>query len=263
MKRRATGMFPIILMFIAVIAVFFLFISPFLGGGYSLHSDAQIKKDQKTLQAYQEANSAEDVSNKIATASYQIELQIRKENGLPIDNQLFFRRSALIGDSMSEGLVAYGLLDSANVFAAIGRRIKTSDAEIDAAIAFHPEHVFMQFGMNDLIYYRGDPAPFIADYEAMITKIRQALPNAHLYVIGIHPLQEHGMSATPSLRNYTAYNQAMKEMCERDDLTYVDTSILISASSTYEFDGLHPQEPFYSDWLDLMVMCLQKKEAES
>ena len=71
------------------------------------------------------------------------------------------------------------------------------------------------------------------------------------------------MSATPSLRNYTAYNQAMKEMCERDDLTYVDTSILISASSTYEFDGLHPQEPFYSDWLDLMVMCLQKKEAES
>lgn len=261
MKPQQFKKLQSISVFLLLFFIIVLLCKPFFPHHDTLATDQEVKKGLQSLKESQAALDQDVISSKIANASYQIELQIRKESGLPIDQKFQFKRCALLGDSMASGLVDYRLLDPSNVFAQRGRRIQTSEAEIKAAIAFHPQHLFIQFGMNDIIYYRGDCNAFIKDYEAMLDKIETALPNTSIYVIPIQPIQPKAIKSQPALSGYLEYNKAMQALCERRKLTYVDVTALITPSSPYEFDGIHPKMPYYSDWVNLMIMAMKQSKA--
>lgn len=164
-----------------------------------------------------------------------------------------FGNAVILGDSIVEGLYAYQLLDANQAIYKRGRRINNCDEEINKAIQLSPDAIFLNYGMNDLIYFRGDAQRFVAAYEETVNYIRRKLPHTSIYVNSILPIDAHAIASTPSFAYVDAFNQALQAFCEKENLMFIDNSKLLKDSLDYEFDGVHPKSSFYPLWLEHML----------
>lgn len=249
-KKRLNSRRTISIILLVLIVVCVLhFISP---AEYHLVGNKQVDdnltKLNKTISALDNAK----IDAAISKAAFNVKIKQSGGDEGQLDNRLVFSKSALIGDSMAEGIVDYRILDSSNVFAERGKRLETADDLFASAISARPENLFIEFGMNDLIAYRGKEKPFIKEYLSKINQLKKELPNTNIYVVSISKISPLGIQEKPALKNFTGYNKAMKEMCRKEKINFVDTTLLFDSSSEYEFDGIHPKEPFYSNWVKLM-----------
>lgn len=248
-KKIVSKKAVLIAAFLLILIAIIHFIMP---AEYSLADDDKVEKDFKTLNNHIEALDKKQINATISKANFDVKLQEVGGNKGKLDNRFIFSNSVLIGDSMAEGIVDYRILDSSNVFAKRGKRLATSEELFDQAIKASPENLFIEFGMNDIISYSGKEKPFIKEYKGIIKKLKKELPNTNLYVVSISTISPLGIKNKPSMKNFTGYNQKMKEMCKQENITFVDTTLLLDNNSGYEFDGIHPKEPFYSNWVKLM-----------
>ena len=238
---------------IIALVLFLVFIFHFImPAGYTLEGDKKVKSDLNSLNNYIKSLDGGKIDSAISKANFDIKLKKVDGNQGKLDNRFVFSNSALVGDSMAEGIVDYGILDSSNVFAKRGKRLSTSKDLFNQAINASPKHLFIEFGMNDIIAYRGKVQPFIDEYKGVLRDLKKKLPNSKLYVVSISTISQLGIKNKPSMQNFTGYNSAMKKMCKEENVTFVDTTLLLDSNSGYEFDGIHPKEPFYSNWVKLM-----------
>jgi len=164
-----------------------------------------------------------------------------------------FGNAVILGDSIVEGLYAYQLLDANQAIYKRGRRINNCDEEINKAVQLSPEALFLNYGMNDLIYFRGDAQLFIAAYEETVNHIRRKLPHTSIYVNSILPIDAHAIASTPSFAYVDAFNQALQTYCEKENLMFIDNTKLLKNSADYESAGVHPKSSFYPLWLEHML----------
>lgn len=135
-----------------------------------------------------------------------------------------------------------------------GLSIAAADEQIETAIGLNPMTIFMAFGSNDLEMYEGDAASFIEAYRVQIKKLQEALPDSPIYINGILPLTQAAIDAIPALGNYPQYNEALQEMCQELDCTYIDNSFIVADdASMYEPDGEHVIRDYYPKWLTYMA----------
>ena len=238
----------VILVVIVLVGVLH-FIHP---AGYCLEGNSQVKEDFTKLNKNIAALDSDQIDLAISKAAFDVKLKQVNGNQDALDNRFVFSKSVLVGDSLAEGIVDYGILDSSNVFAKRGKRLVTSDDLFSQAISARPENLFIEFGMNDLIAYRGKEAPFIKEYKRIIKKFKDSIPSTNLYVVSVSTISPQGVAEQPSMKNFDGYNRAMKKMCKEENIHFIDTTLLLDGSSEYEFDGIHPKEPFYSNWVKLM-----------
>ena len=98
--------------------------------------------------------------------------------------QIFYNaRAMVIGDSTAEGLVAYGALYDTNVTWTRGRTIQYMTADLEKAINYQPNHLFLSYGANDLLSWCGNVEGYIGAYEKSISYIKSVLPNTKLYKV--------------------------------------------------------------------------------
>lgn len=161
-----------------------------------------------------------------------------------------FGNAVILGDSIVEGLYAYHLLDANQAIFKRGRRINNCDEEIAKAIQLSPDAIFLNYGMNDLIYFRGDAERFISAYQETIAYIKRKLPHAKIYVNSILPIDARAIASTPSFANVNAFNEALQKLCEQEKLHYIDNTMLLQNAADYENDGVHPKSNFYPLWLE-------------
>ena len=65
--------------------------------------------------------------------------------------RVFTEKGAVVcGDSMAEGLTAYGVLSNNNVVWHRGRRIDNMDKDLDKIKELKPNYLFLAYGSNDL-----------------------------------------------------------------------------------------------------------------
>ena len=239
--------------FIAVLVVLIICVLHFIHpAGYMLEGNGQVDEDLHKLNKNIAALDNDKIDSAISKAAFDVKMNNSGGCGEGPDNRFIFSKSVLIGDSLAEGIVDYGILDSSNVYAERGKRLESSDDLFSKAVGARPENLFIEFGMNDLIAYRGKTAPFIKEYSGIVKDLKKKLPNTNIYVVSISTISQEGIASKPSLKNFGAYNEAMKKMCKEEKINFVDTTLLLDSSSKYEFDGIHPQEPFYSNWVKLM-----------
>ena len=125
-----------------------------------------------------------------------------------------------MGDSLAEAFGDYQLVSSSNLLATRGRRTDNIDQEIATAISLAPRTIFLSYGMNDLEYCRGNAQRFIRQYKKQIQE----------------------------------FNEALKQMCEEEQITYIDNTALMDWSpAVYEIDGVHPKYSYYPIWLAHMA----------
>lgn len=202
------------------------------------------------------------VLEQLATRDYAtIEQQIRGIQErfalAQMDPNAFSARLAgtiIMGDSLSSGLLEYGLLPTNIVLAERGRRSDSIDGDVQTVIQYAPKVIFMQYGINDLTFCRGDAQRFIAQYSVQVEKLKAALPNTRIFINSLTPISQQSIAKNPNYGHVDEFNAALQTMCKKYEVTYIDNTTTIDFSKdVYEYDGIHPYFNYYKLWIMKMI----------
>ena len=116
-----------------------------------------------------------------------------------------FADCLVLGDSITQGLYEYGVLDQANVQADRGAGVSAGDNEkladhIVRAKEMKPSVLFLSYGMNDVGAQNGDADGFIKAYRPVIRDLKKSLPDTKIYVNSILPTAQIAIDQN-SIRN--------------------------------------------------------------
>lgn len=178
-----------------------------------------------------------------------------KNTGPEIDEE-YFSKTLFIGDSITEGIKAYGLLDDTNVLAVKGLTVLKAEKEIGAIAKRNPERIYILLGSNDLLYGM-DSEKFSSEYIEFVQLIKDKLPETKIYIQSIFPVSKEVEGKKPMLSNprIDEFNRELKKAAEQQGIGYIDISQLLKDDSgimnkDYTSDGIHVKYKFYSIWLD-------------
>ena len=111
---------------------------------------------------------------------------------------------------------------------------------------------YIMLGVNELGW--SSISAFIDGYSALIDLVREAHPEAQIYVIGIMPLGDKALSSGSWLTNDNVklFNSRILEMCAQKQVYYIDDFDLLAPDGKLApdaaVDGIHVQ-PEYSKML--------------
>lgn len=187
----------------------------------------------------------------------EIELAKESKSSSTTDKAAFqkaFRGNIILGDSVTEGISAYGFLPSDIVFSKIGASLASSGDLFTQAASTYPKNAFFAMGMNDMGNYRDNVDGFITEYEKYLKKFKKTSPKTKIFICAVSRPSDAAISKKSWLGNSEKYNKKIKEMCKKNKFTYIDiTSIFRDHPDFYEGDGIHASPSYYPYWLKIMA----------
>lgn len=170
------------------------------------------------------------------------------------DLKQIFENSVIMGDSISESLIEYNILNKSSVVAYKGRNTSTAKKDVNLAVNLYPSNIFMAYGMNDIPYFRGDANKFILSYEKLIQDLKSKLPKSKIYICSILPVQQKVIDEDKFYYKLDEFNNALKDMCNRLGLTFIESKdIVVKNPNLFEKDGVHMKIGFYPLWLRVLL----------
>ena len=228
-----------------------------------LRSNSPADTDNKVIKANISAISTFDYSKVISVEEQIKKLEDTESRGnFDVTKKLtkaqyrkIFGNSVVIGDSITEGLSAYGYLSDTQVFCKIGASVMYGEDLFASAAGTYPKFAFLSFGMNDMGNYTGHADMFIAKYMKLIKQFKKDSPETLIFVNGITPPNDSALAGNKILGNYKKFNNALKEMCKTMKLTYIDNNYIIEKHPEfYAGDGIHVSSEYYPLWLNNMIL---------
>ena len=163
-----------------------------------------------------------------------------------------FTGAAVVGDSIAEGFSVYDVLNASSVLSKIGVHLDELDDQISQLKELKPGVIFLALGMNDVPATNGDTEAFVEEYRAVLEKIQEEVPDAHIFVNSIFPVQDKAVEEEPALEKIPDYNSALAELSDSERIGFIDNSSLV-ADEYYEEDGIHFKADFYPVWAEHMA----------
>jgi len=180
----------------------------------------------------------------------------------------YFADAAFVGDSLTQGLQLYDILDT-NVIANKGINLQTiyNADKIRVAEGYtsvfaeleriQPNKIYIQLGMNDIAWRsEGD---FIRLYGELIDNLKNAHPSATLYIQSIFPVTGWYSQEDNGINNnkVNAYNALLMDLVAEKGCHYLDVhSALIDANGELPNesspDGIHLNAPYYKTWFNYL-----------
>ena len=207
------------------------------------------KVDTEQGLSYIRAAESEDITT-IEQKINQLERQDGGEDSRSYKEK--FASSIVMGDSIAEGFSEYDVLNASSVVSKIGVHLYELEEQGQEAADLNPQVIFLALGMNDVIATAGDTEQFLEQYEAVVAQLREAVPNAHIYVNSIFPVQDSAIEKEPELAQISEYNTVLRQMCDDLQLGFIDNTDLVQ-DQYYEEDGVHFKAEFYPLWADRMA----------
>lgn len=207
------------------------------------------KVDTEQGLSYIRAAESEDITT-IEQKINQLERQDGGEDSRSYKEK--FASSIVMGDSIAEGFSEYDVLNASSVVSKIGVHLYELEEQVQQAADLNPQVIFLALGMNDVIATAGDTDQFLEQYEAVVAQLREAVPNAHIYVNSIFPVQDSAIEKEPELAQISEYNTVLRQMCDDLQLGFIDNTDLVQVQY-YEEDGVHFKAEFYPLWADRMA----------
>ena len=158
----------------------------------------------------------------------------------------------VLGDSVAQGFAEYDILNASSVAAKIGVHLDGLDEQISKVKELSPGILFLYLGMNDVTATNGDTDRFVSEYKAVLARLREEVPDAHIFVNSIFPVQEKALKEEPLLEKIPEYNDALRELCDSQTVAFIDNTELVS-EWYYEQDGIHFKADFYPVWAERMA----------
>lgn len=228
---------------VAAAAVIILIV---LGVKGLLHRGADTSAGVEYIKA-EEAGDITAIEEKISLLEQQ---DGSGEDGRSIKER--FSGAVVLGDSVAEGFVEYDILNASSVAAEIGVHLDELDGQITKVKELSPGVLFLYLGMNDVTATNGDVDRFISEYKSVLARLREEVPDAHIFVNSIFPVQEKALEEEPLLEKIPEYNDALKELCDSETVAFIDNTGLVSEQD-YEQDGIHFKADFYPVWAEHMA----------
>ncbi len=163
-----------------------------------------------------------------------------------------FGSAVVMGDSISEGFAEFDVLNTSSVISKIGVELDDLDEQVEQLVKVNPQVVFLTFGANDILATKGDEKLYIEQYKALIEEIQTKLPETKIFINSIFPVQKMRVEEEPLFENIETYNKALREMCDKLQIAYVDNTELVN-ERYYETDGMHFKSDFYPIWARRMA----------
>lgn len=159
------------------------------------------------------------------------------------------KRAMVVGDSMAEGLSAYGVLDSSNVVWTRGWRIDMIDQDMPKIMAYQPNYLFLSCGSNDLLFWNGNVTKFIQSYEQVIQNIHSVLPNTVVIINSVLPVSQAAREKKPAFLHQELFNTELKKLADRLRIPFLENGqYLLEHENPYSSDGIHPKVFFFHEW---------------
>lgn len=199
----------------------------------------------------QEEQKAEELErSKDAQKAEKTERSQDKNDVRPVKER--FAGALVMGDSITQGLTEYRILNSENVVAKIGVQLTKLDYALEKAVSLNHKKIFLSYGMNDIEATRGNTDVFQKQYQEIIDYLKTHIPEAEIYVNSILPVKEKYIRKYPYYAQLDRYNEALQELCEEEEVTYIDNTTLVK-EEYYEPDGVHMIPKYYDVWLAHMA----------
>lgn len=168
-----------------------------------------------------------------------------------------FADCLVIGDSITQGLYEYAILDQANVQADRGTGVSKNSREklkehLIKAEEMKPEVLFLAYGMNDIEAQNGDPAGFVKAYKPVLEELKKALPDTRIYVNSILPAAQSAIDERPVFEKVPEFNARLKKLCKKENITFIDNTDLVK-QEYYADDGIHMSPSYYTEWVSRMA----------
>lgn len=218
----------------------------------------EILKIQEGISALKtlENKNISSIENNINKVREELSRESKREDKVAVkdevDINVIFKNTVFMGDSISEALSEYEMLQNSSVVATKGRDVIKAKQDINTVVNLNPQNIIMLYGMNDLLLFK-DTESFIKHYEELIKEIKDKLPNVKIYINSIFPVRSEVSNKEPSYENYDDFNAGLQDMCGRLSINFIDTAYLVKENNElYEQDGIHLIPKFYPKWLDII-----------
>lgn len=222
------------------------------------------------------SNSESESASSSASESQEVLTASQVVYGTPIPEtprvkSEYFDDALFIGDSISEGIELYQMMDNATVLAGKGLNPETiftktvvtgSDGTdktvIEALPDYHPNKVYVMLGANGLGWIAKDK--FINEYAKLIDAIKLAYPDIPIYIQSVLPVTAKYEQEKPEITNakIDEYNEAILALTKDKQVYYVnvaecfkdETGALPDEASPK--DGMHFGADYYQKWFDYL-----------
>lgn len=183
--------------------------------------------------------------------------------------QLPAQKNAVVflGDSQTEQAEWHELCNT-TAWVALNRGIAGDHvsgvlSRLDEAMRHQPRMVFLQIGINDLLF--GAHPEAVADqYELLVQRIRSANPGTQLVIQSLLPVNETFRYLSTDNRRITTLNENLQRIAERHALPYVDLYTPLADArgrlgAGYTTDGVHLNGDGYRIWMQTIMPFMPKE----
>lgn len=179
--------------------------------------------------------------------------EFRKVNLPPHTAKLF------IGDSMTEGFQLEKFFDDKNIvnMGISGDFTSGVLRRLDVVEKLQPKQVYVMIGINDILK-KVPESRIIENYGNIIKRIREAAPNAQVFIQSNLPTRGMGGSAEANkaiIESVISLNMFLIGQCIAYDITFVNLYNVFRTSdqeliAEYTYDGLHLNDAGYAVWAE-------------
>lgn len=220
----------------------------------SFHEKTDLSEGKKIIKQAEAGDT-----KKIETKIQQLEEKDKAAEGSAEDSaeteqnyRELFANSVVMGDSITEGLEEYDILNASSVVAEIGVELVDLGDQVKKVKELNPQFIFLAYGMNDIAATNGDTQLFVKQYTELIDDVQKKLPDTKIFVNSIFPVQEQEIEENALYAHLSEYNDALQQLCDKRQIAYIDNTDL-AAPDDYEEDGVHFKATFYPVWLKRMA----------
>jgi lysophospholipase L1-like esterase len=266
-KRRFRGnlLLPILAIILAIAAIGAGY-EIFMRDGGTIKTTANANHSSITSTSKSGNSSVDASSTKSSSTSQTSASQKSTSSAAVVASSGYFKNAVFAGDSLTEGIDIYDVMDDATVVAntglstylALKSPIKVNDSSmmfVDAIKAAKPTKVYILLGSNDIIWMTEDS--YISDYGKLLDSIKSGCPNAKIYVQSIFPVTAAYEKKVTNAK-IDEYNSALMTLTSQKGLTYLNVASVLKGSDgklpdNASDDGVHLKKAYYDKWFDYIA----------
>lgn len=181
----------------------------------------------------------------------------------------FFARSAILGNSLVEGLRLFSNLKSLHYFSAASvsvvsatqtKNVRLNGGSMGTLVQSlcqqQYDRIYIELGINEI---GGNADTFIQRYSGMIDTIHEAEPDADIYILSVLPVTRAKSQSSTSfnMARVNLYNAALYQLAAEKQCYYMDVCSAFLGGDGYlpsgwSSDGVHLYAKYYSVWENCM-----------
>lgn len=179
----------------------------------------------------------------------------------------FFNDCVLLGDSITQGLQLFDVMDPTNIIATKGMNVSEGAKHIEEIKAKGKKRVIVLLGINDLADYNKSVEYVAGKYGDFAKQLSEAMPDANIYVQSVLPVAKSYNNSKTKITNekINQYNTLLKSEVEGGNVHYLDINPSMRDSEGYlpaevTSDGLHMKKDYYGYWMNVIMEHIQSVE---